>query len=126
MIAPIQQAFEGFAAIADQMPPVEDLLGLWRSLGRTAHILRRAVTAEDANARMHPKPGRELVGCAVGSQIDRPMARRVHEEGTIGAPTTHGPIVHPKDGRCGHGRIRQLADEAQQGVGAGGYLELTT
>ena len=37
---PIQQPFESFAQIADQMPPIENLLGLWGSQGSPARRLR--------------------------------------------------------------------------------------
>ena len=52
MMQPIQQPFKGFPQIADQMPPIEDLLGLGRAQRGTTRILCRTVTAQDDDARM--------------------------------------------------------------------------
>jgi hypothetical protein len=120
---PIQPPCEGFTPMAEQMPPVEDLWGIWCAKGGAARIRRRAVTAEDGHAWMRPEPGRERVGGAIGPHVNRPMALQVHQQGARGAPPTHGPIVHPEDGRRWHGRIRQLADKPQSGIGAGGHME---
>lgn len=123
MMEPIQQPFEGFAQITDQMPTVDDVLGLWRAQCGAARLRHGAITAEDGDTRMGPEPGGKRVSRAVGQEIKRPMALQVHQQGAIGAPATHGPIVHAKDGGRRHGRIRQLADKAQQGIGAGEEME---
>jgi hypothetical protein len=47
---PIQQPCEGFTEVADQMPPIKDVLGLWRAQGGATRILRRAVTTDDDDA----------------------------------------------------------------------------
>jgi hypothetical protein len=62
---PIQQPFEGFAKIADQMPPIEDVLGLWCAQRRAASIFCRAVTAQDGDTRMRLEPCRERGGGTV-------------------------------------------------------------
>jgi hypothetical protein len=51
------------------------------------------------------------------------MALQVCQEGAIGVPTTHGPIVYAKDGGRRQGRIGPLADEAQQGIRARQHME---
>jgi hypothetical protein len=63
---PVQQSFEGFPQIAGQMPAIEDVLGRWRAQCGAARVLRRAIAADDGNARMGPEPGRERVSRAVG------------------------------------------------------------
>jgi hypothetical protein len=121
---PIEPSFESFPQVADEMPPIEDLLGLWGAKGGPTRILCGAVTAQDEDAWMRLEPRSKGIGRAVGPQVDRPMALQVYQQGAIGAPTTHRPIIDPKDGRRWHGRIRQLADEPQQGIGAGGHMKL--
>jgi hypothetical protein len=49
------------------------------------------------------------------------MAPQVHQQGTMGIPTTSRPIVHAKGGGRHHGRVWQL-DETQQSIGAGGHM----
>jgi hypothetical protein len=48
MMQPIPQPFEGFPQIADQIPPIEDVLGLGRASGGAARILRRAITTQNS------------------------------------------------------------------------------
>jgi len=108
---PIQSPFEGFTEVTDQMPPVEDVLGLWRAESGATRIRRRAVTTGDDNARMCPEPRGSCVSRAVGPQVKRSMAHQVHQQGARRTPTTKGPIVHPEDGGWRHGWGWQPADE---------------
>lgn len=124
LMEPIEPPFERFPQVANSMPPIEDLVGLWCAKGGPTRIRCRAVTAHDADAWMRLEPRSKRIGRAVGPQVDRPMALQVSQQGAIGAPTTHGPIIDPQDGRRWHGRIRPLADEPQQGSGAGGHMQL--
>jgi hypothetical protein len=103
----------GCQAMMEPMPPVEDMLGLWCAKGGAARIRRRAGMAEDMNTWTRPDPRLKGIGGTIGRQVDRPRALQVHQQGAIGVPTTHGPIVHPKDGRRWHSGIRQLADKLQ-------------
>lgn len=107
-----------------QMPTVEDMLGRWHANCLGARILRRAATAEDAYAWMRAELWDECISRGVGQQVDRPMALQVRQQGAIGAPTTHCPIILPKDGGRCYGRIGKLADETQEGIGAGWHTEL--
>jgi hypothetical protein len=122
--ASIQESCEGFPPMAAQMPASEDVLGRRRAQCGAARVLRRALTAADGAARMGPEPGRARVSRAVGDEVGRPMAFQVHQQSARGPPPAHGPIVHPKDGGRRHGRRRQLADEAPQGIRAGQEREL--
>ena len=123
---PIQSPFEGFTEVADQMPPVKDVLDRWRASCGATRIRRRAATTEDDDARMCPEPRGSWVSRAVGPQVKRPMALPVHQQDAIRTPTTKGPIVHPKDGGCRHGWGWQPADETQQGIEARRHMELGT
>jgi hypothetical protein len=123
---PIEQSFESFPQVADEMPPIEDLLGLWGAKGGSTRILCRAVTAQDEDAWMRLEPHGKGIGRAVGPQVDRPMALQVHQQSARRTATPQRPIIDPTDGRRWHGWIRQLADQPQQGVGAGGHMKLGT
>ena len=56
LMEPIEQSFESFPQVADEMPPIEDLLGLWGAKGGPTRILCRAVTAHDEDAWMRLEP----------------------------------------------------------------------
>ena len=75
---PIQSPFEGFTEVADQMPPVRDVLDRWRASCGATRIRRRAAMTEDDDARMCPEPRGSWVSRAVGPQVKRPMALQVH------------------------------------------------
>ena len=114
---PIEPSFESFPQVADEMPPIEDLLGLWGAKGGPTRILCGAVTAQDEDAWMRLEPRSKGIGRAVGPQVDRPMALQVYQQGAIGVPTTNGPIVHPQDGRCRREWIWKLVDELDRLAG---------
>jgi hypothetical protein len=54
----LMQPLESFAQIADQMPPIENVLGLWCS----------KVTAADDNAWMRSEPRDKRIGHTVGNR----------------------------------------------------------
>jgi hypothetical protein len=98
------------------------MLGIGRTLCRAARVFRRSITAEDGDARMGAEPRVERIGRTIGPEVDWPMALQIHQQGTIGTPTTSRPIVHAKDGGRHHGRVWQLADETQQSIRAGRHM----
>ena len=118
----IEQPFERFPQVADEMPPLEDLFGFGCAKGGPARRRCRAGTAHADDAWMCREPRHTRSGRAVRPQRDRPLALHVDQQGASGVPPTHGPIIDPKDGR--RGQIRQLADEPPQSIRAGGHMEL--
>jgi hypothetical protein len=58
---PIQQSFEGFPPIADQMPAIKNVLGRWCAQCGAPRLFRRKIAADDGDTRMGPEPGREHV-----------------------------------------------------------------
>ena len=60
---------------AEDAQDPEDVLGRWRAQCGAARVLRRAVTADDGDARIGPEPGAERVGRAVGQEVERPGCR---------------------------------------------------
>ena len=105
MLAPIQPPFERFAHMTDQVPPVEDVLGLWRAQCGAARILHGAITAEDGDTRMSPAPGSKRVSRAVGPEIKRSMARQVHQQGAIARTRACSGVSEVKRGDVCHARL---------------------
>jgi hypothetical protein len=115
---PIQSPFEGFTEVADQMPPVKDVLGLGCAWGGATRILRRAVTTADEDARMCPEPCGEGISRAIGPQVNRPMVLQIHQQGAVRTPTPQCPSVHPEEGGCRHRWGGRYCRRTQQGIRA--------
>ena len=67
---------------------------------------------------MLPKPGRERLGLPVLQQVDGPMGGHIHQDRAVDAATAERKIVHTQHRHLADLRVRQRAQQPQQGVPA--------
>lgn len=115
--------FGGLAQVVPEMPPVRDLGRLRRS-GRSAlGEERRAVPADDLDARPLGEPGGQTRCLPVREEIDRAAGFDVDRDGAVVAALAGGVLVDADHPRRGHFRLGQRVDQAQDGAPAHGHAE---
>ncbi len=82
------------AHIFEDMPPIENLLGLWRSFGRSTHVVSGTITADEFNPRMILQPLREGFSRALGEQVDGAMRGQINHNRTICLSAAQRKIIH--------------------------------
>src|SRR5258706_16217443 len=90
---PIEQAFQGFPPIGQQMPTVRYLSSLRSAFANTPGIFRRTVSCNDLDAWMRFQPRRDRIGRSLANQVHRPMSFPIHEQGAVNLPLAEGEIV---------------------------------
>ena len=68
------------------MPPVSNLLSLWRSLPGTIRKRASAISADDLHTRMGEQPLFEGLGFAIRQQVDGNPSFKVDEDRSIASP----------------------------------------
>jgi len=114
-----QPALDGLAQVGQQMPPVGHLDRLGRADRDAAGVLRRAVAGDHLDPRPPSQPGSQCHCGAVGQQVDHAAPLQIDDDRAVAAPAALRPVINPDNTRVGLRRQRQLAEQAQHGVGAG-------
>jgi len=97
--AAVGSPLQRVAEVAQQVPPISDLLCLGRALAHTLGVDAGAVAGDHLHAWMPAKPGGDRLGAAVGQQIDHPLALEVADDGAVALAAPPRPIVdanHPR------------------------------
>jgi len=107
-VVPLQQPFQRFPEILQQMPAIGDLDGLRGSLARTVRVGTGAIPADDLHSEMIEEPPGERRGLAPQQEVDGTMRLHVHEDRPVGPPFAPTPIVHAENlGRAGVRQCRR-------------------
>src|SRR5690242_5618113 len=101
------------------MPPVSNLLSLWRSL--TGPVCKRAsaIAADDLHTRMGQQPLFEGLGFAVGQQVYWHTFFEIDEDRSIAPAAAEAKIIHPQHPRRRHLALSLLANQPQERIRAG-------
>jgi len=121
---PREQPLHGIAQVAKQMPAIRNLNRLGRASARALREVASAVAANDANRGMRLQPGCEGLSFGIGQHIDGLVAFQIHDQGTIGAPFTHRPVIYANDLWFGQRCEGQSTLQSQQGRRTDGHAEL--
>jgi hypothetical protein len=85
-VQPIEQAFQGFPPIRQQMPTVRHLSGLWGAFGHAPGVFRRTVSRNNLYAWMYFQPSGDCVGRSLANEVHRPMGFPIDEQGAVHLP----------------------------------------
>jgi hypothetical protein len=96
----IEHPFERFAKVAQDVPAVGHLDGIWRTFADTTSIFGGAITCDNLNARMALQPGRNCLCGSFWQQIDHVMSLTVDKNGSVHSTTTKCKIVQSEHARC--------------------------
>ena len=91
----VEHLLEGFHQILEQVKPISDLDGLWRSLARPISIGSGSVARDDLYPGVGPQPLRQGLGLTIGQQGDRLPAFQIDQDSPIGLAFTEREIVDP-------------------------------
>src|SRR3954467_7879323 len=111
----IEHTAERITAVAQQMPPVRDLNGLWRSLAGSIGVGAGTIADDDLDRRMVLEPRGQGLDRAVGQQVDAAPALEITEDRAVALAFAPGPVIDPEDTRRERRIEIGLADTAQQG-----------
>ena len=115
-----QQPLRGFAQVGQEMPAIGNLLGAWDGSANGVAIGARAVTGNDFDGRMLPKPPRNDGRLSAAEHFDRSARLQINDDATVAMSASDGPVVDADDDRC-RGRLRtpRAAQLPQHSVAAG-------
>lgn len=103
------------------MPPVSNLLSLWRSLPGTIRKRASAISADNLHTRMGEQPLFEGLGFSIRQQVDRNPSFKVDENRSIAAPPAETKIIDAQHTRRRHLALLLLANQPQERVRTGLY-----
>src|SRR4051812_45079585 len=109
----IEHTAERITAVAQQMPPVRDLNGLWRSLAGSIGVGAGTIADDDLDRRMVLEPRGQGLDRAVGQQVDAAPALEITEDRAVALAFAPSPVIDAEDTR--RERRIEIADAAQQG-----------
>jgi hypothetical protein len=89
-----QKSLNRFSQIFQDMPAVNDLLGLWSPIGGSTPIGFRAITANDLHSRMLPEPLGQGFRTTILQQVHWLVRFSIEEECPIGVSSSKGKIIH--------------------------------
>ncbi len=110
-------------ALVQQVPAVDDLLGGGRAACRRVGVEPAAIPRDRRDLRVLLQPGGDLVGVAVGQQIEGPPLLQINDDGAEAATATPGELVHAHGAGLPDGGQRRRADQAEERRPAGGQPE---
>jgi hypothetical protein len=120
---PLQQSFNGFTQILQQMPAIDNLLCLGCCIGGRLGVGRPTVPADEFNARMIVEPLLDGFGIAVGQEIDHVAPLKIHDNSAVPLAFEPGPVIDPNEAGRWRGVILEPLDASEQRVWAGGHGE---
>jgi hypothetical protein len=118
---PLQIAGQRLTEITQEVKAVCNLGRLRGAFGRTARIIRGAITGNDFDPWMGAQPCRHGIRGTLGQQIDRPLLFEIHQDRAIDAALAEGKIIDPQDPRCGLRRRRGALENAEDRIATEGH-----
>src|SRR5690349_19467851 len=114
----IEHAAQSIAAVPEEMPPIGDLDGLWRSLAGSVGIGAGTIAHDDLYAGMAPQPYRQGFRLAVGQEIDDAVTFQIAQDRAVVLAFAPRPVINTENTDIRHRIGNRLADAAQQRRGA--------
>lgn len=93
----VEHTAKCIAAVAQKMPPIRHLDGLWCSLAGSIGIGAGAIAHDDFNGRMVLQPGGQGLSPAVGQQVDDPVTLQVAQDRAVALVLAPGPVINTQD-----------------------------
>ncbi len=115
---PIESPRHGIVEVAQEMPSIAHLDGIWSPPADAVGIAAGAITGNDLSTRMILQPGRNCVTLAVRQQVDRPVALQIDDDGAVALAAPPCPVINADDARRRCWFYRHGPDQAQQRVAA--------
>lgn len=85
------------AEVAQQMPTIRSLNGLWRSQPDTLGVGAGAIAGDDFDLRMGCQPSGNGFGLAIRQQLDGPVAFEIDDDGAVAAAAAPCPVINTDD-----------------------------
>src|SRR6266516_1231681 len=101
------------------MPPVRNLLSLWRSLPCTICTCATAIPADDFHTRVSEQPLFERLGFSIRKQVERNPSFEVDEDRSIAPSPAETKVIHAQHPRRWHLALFLCAHEPQERVRTG-------
>jgi len=122
-MAALKHPLQCLAEIGEQVKPVGNLDGLWRTSGCTTDEFRPTVAGNHFDAGMRLEPLFKRCGTTLGQQIDWASLFQIEQDRAVALAFAEREIIDPEHARR-HGRWRrQLPNQPQYGVTAGWEVE---
>ncbi len=103
------------AQVVPHVPPVGHLHSLRCAVTGTVGVTAGAVPADDLDTGVGPEPVGEVPGVPAVQDIHRPIPlAQVDQHRPVVSSATHGEFIDTQHRHRPDGRIRQVADPAQQ------------
>lgn len=84
------EQFERLGQVAQHMPAVSYLNGMWSSCSGPFCKATGTITTDDLDARVRTKPGSKGLSQSIGQQVDYAMLFQITQDRTIGTPLAPG------------------------------------
>ena len=85
------------AEVAQQMPTIRSLNGLWRSQPDALGVGAGAIAGDDFDLRMGCQPSGNGFGLAIRQQLDGSVAFEIDDDGAVAAAAAPRPVINADD-----------------------------
>jgi len=96
-IVPVTESLDGLSRIAEQVPGIGDLDGVWGALTNAVGVGAGTIAGDDLDPRTITQPDRDGGGLAIGQEIDHFVRFEVHQHRAVVA-TTSPPLYWLSNG----------------------------
>ena len=92
-VGAVKNAFNRLAEIGDEMPPVGNLNGSWRSGSNPTAIFTRTIAGHNLNPRMGTQPGFEGCSGAIREEIDNTVVLEIDKNRSVAVATAKSEVI---------------------------------
>lgn len=115
---PVSKGLNSLSKIAEQVPAIGDLDGVWGALTNTVSISASSIAGDNLDAGSITQPGGHGGSFAVWQEINHFVGLQIHQHRTVTPSASPRPIIDTEDSRHWHrlsGTVGRR--KTQQGIG---------
>jgi hypothetical protein len=111
----VEEVFQSVAEIAQKVPSICYLLGVWSPVSGALSVSLRTVAANHLDAGMGFEPVRQALCRPIGQEVDDDMALKIIKDRAVVVAPAQREIIHSQSRGSGCDRVGSGAHQPQQG-----------